>query len=191
MAAETVKGPGADAVDDRVSLVIFASDRGPGDAERTAIMSQAGNLLARNGARIVCLAEDGVFPLALLTTAHLAGADIELVCDRETELPPVLGDIEKTIIENGKARYETLAEKADCLVGLPGSLASVSSLFLTIAELETVRPMVFLNRNRAYEIIRGFSSDVFFHSFQKAHRNVQFVETVEEIWPRVQRLIGR
>jgi hypothetical protein len=39
------------------ALAVFASDKGPGDAERSSIMSQAGTLLARHGARIICLAD--------------------------------------------------------------------------------------------------------------------------------------
>ena len=48
-------------------IAVFASDRGPGDAERASLMSQAGSYFARRGARIVCLAEDDVIPVPLIT----------------------------------------------------------------------------------------------------------------------------
>jgi len=172
----------------QITVVVFASDQGPGDAERTAIMSQTGNILAKQKARIICLAQNDLLPMPLLTSAHLAGADIELICDKETDLPEALKDIDKTIIADAAERYKALAQVADCFIGLPGSLASATSFFLTIADLSASKPMVFLNKNRAFEILRGISVDVFAHSFQKAHRNVQFVETVDEIWPKIEKL---
>ena len=49
------------------TLAVFASDQGPGDPERASIMSQAGALLARRGARIVCLVEGNCVPVPLIT----------------------------------------------------------------------------------------------------------------------------
>ncbi len=172
------------------NLVVFASDQGPGDAQRTAIMSQTGNLLAKHGAKIVCLAENDIFPLPLITSAQLAGAEIELICDRQYSLPKTLKNITIHVIEKRDDRVKALAKIADCFICLPGSLASTTSHFLTIADLGAQKPMVFLNKNKAFEIVRGFSSDVFVHSFAKAHRNVQFVENVEDIWPRVEKLLA-
>ncbi|MDB5537996.1 MAG: hypothetical protein JWQ65_2871, partial [Devosia sp.] len=44
-------------------LAVFASDKGPGDAERASIMTQAGMYFARHGASIICVAENGVIPV--------------------------------------------------------------------------------------------------------------------------------
>ena len=52
------------------TLAVFASDQGPGDPERASIMSQAGALLARRGARIVCLVEGACVPVPLITAAR-------------------------------------------------------------------------------------------------------------------------
>ncbi len=172
------------------TLVVFASDQGPGDAARTSIMSQAGSVLAKNGAKLVCLAENDIVPLSFLTSARAAGGEVELICDAEYALPTSLEDISVCVIAEREARFAALAEMADCFIGLPGSLASVTAHYLTIARLGAKTPMVFLNQNNAYEIVRGFSADVFVHTFQEAHRKVQFVEHVEEIWPRVEKLLG-
>jgi len=174
----------------QITVVVFASDQGPGDAERTAIMSQTGNILAKQKAKIIALVQDDLLPLPLLTSARLAGADIELICDKEIDLPTALKDIDKTIIEDTAERHKALAQVADCFIGLPGSLASATGFFLTVADLGASKPMVFLNKNRAFEILRGISVDVLAHSFHKAHRNIQFVETVDEIWPKVEKLTG-
>lgn len=172
------------------TLVVFASDQGPGDAARTSIMSQVGSLLAKNGAKLVCLAENDIVPLPFLTSARAAGGEVELMCDAEYALPTSLEGITVQIIAKREARLSALAEMANCFIGLPGSLASVTAHYMTIAQLGAKTPMVFLNQNNAYEIVRGFSADVFVHTFQEAHRKVQFVENIEEIWPRVVRLLS-
>lgn len=42
-----------------------------------------------------------------------------------------------------------------------------------------------LNRHRAFEVVRGFAGDVMSHSVQGYDRNLQFAETVEELWNKV------
>ena len=51
---------------------IFASVKGPGDPERASLMSQTGTLFARRGAQLLCLWEEGVGPLPLMTAAQTA-----------------------------------------------------------------------------------------------------------------------
>ena len=172
------------------TIGVFASDQGPGDAARTAIMSDTGNMLARNGATLLALAERDMVPLPLLSSALAAGGKVELVCDKPCNLPPTLKDSSITIIPDRLERTRSMARRADCFVILPGSLSSATSHFLSISDQKSSPPMVFLNQNRAFEIVRGFSADVFVHTFPRAHRQVLFAETVEEIWPRVAKLIG-
>ena len=175
---------------DKPTLVIFASDQGPGDAERTSIMSQTGSLLAKHDVKLVCLSENGIMPLALLKSACTKGAQIELVCDAECELPKALQNITKRVIADRHDRLIELAKIADCFVILPGSLATATSHFLTIKELGAKVPMVFLNQNKAFEIVRGFSADVFVHTFPTAHKNLQFAEDVDDIWVKVSKALS-
>ena len=53
-------------------------------------MSQAGSFLARKGARLVCLAEDGVVPVPLVTSARTAGGEVTLIADDDYAEPPRL-----------------------------------------------------------------------------------------------------
>ena len=64
--------------DTHPTLGVFASDHGPGDAERASIMSQVGSFLARKGAKLVCLADGGV-PIPLVTSARTAGGEVTLL----------------------------------------------------------------------------------------------------------------
>lgn len=171
------------------TLVIFASDKGPGDATRTDIMSQAGSLLAKHGAKLVCLVESDDIPVPLLKSACAKGAEIELIADKEYILPNVLQNITTRVILDRAGRLAMLEKLADCFVILPGSLATATSHFLTIKELRTPVPMVFLNQNNAFEIVRGFSADVFAHTFQQAHKNMLFAENVDEIWDYISKLL--
>lgn len=175
---------------DKPTLVVFASDQGPGDAERTSIMSQTGKLLASKGVKLVFLVENGVVPMALLKSAFSRGAEVELICDGECDLPGGLKEVNRRTISEQNARYDALAEMADCFVILPGSLATAISHFQTVKELGAKVPMVFLNQNKAFEIVRGISADVFVHTFPTAHKNLQFAENVEDIWTKVSKVLG-
>ena len=48
------------------TVAVFASQRGPGDPERSSIMSQAGSYFARHGARIACLVDGTAVPVPLI-----------------------------------------------------------------------------------------------------------------------------
>lgn len=170
------------------TLAVFASDRGPGDAERASIMSQAGSYLARRGARLVCLAEDDVIAVPLITSARAAGGDVIIIADDETRVPNALLEIALERISDPEARLARLVALADGLVGLPGSLASAASLYaawIAAGAGNGRKPVVLLNRNRAFEVMRGYVADVVSHSVHKHDRIVQFTDQIEDLWNRI------
>ena len=114
-------------------VAIFASDRGPGDPDRASIMSQTGTYFAKRGARIVCLAESGVIPVPLITAARAAGGQVQIVADTSIVLPPALAGVEMEVLAMREERLERLAQVAQAYVALPGSLASASALFGSLA----------------------------------------------------------
>ncbi|MFD2648977.1 hypothetical protein ACFSX5_14400 [Devosia albogilva] len=176
----------------QITVAVFASDRGPGDAERASLMTQTGNYFARRGARILTLAEDGAPPVALITAARTAGGAVEVVADASIHLPPVLADVPVHVAGEGAERQALIASRTQALVGLPGSLASATALFATWSAARQqgrVLPVVLLNRHRAFEVVRGFSADVLSHSLKGHERAVQFADTVEDLWSRTQRLV--
>ena len=177
----------------RPTLAVFASDRGPGDAERASIMSQVGSYFARKGARIVCLAEGRSVAIPLVTSARANGGEIIVISDEEFSLPRALANIPLEQLADTDARLSRLASLADVFVGLPGSLASISSLYLTWlkAAAGTARkPVVLYNRNNAFEVLRGYSADILSHSIPHHDRLIQFADNVEDLWNRVNRLAG-
>lgn len=177
----------------RPTLAVFASDRGPGDAERASIMSQVGSYFARKGARIVCLAEGRSVAIPLVTSARANGGEILVISGEEFALPRALASIPLEQLADTEARLSRLAALADVFVGLPGSLASISNLYLAWlkAAAGTARkPVVLYNRNNAFEVLRGYSSDILSHSIPHHDRLIQFADNVEDLWNRVNRLAG-
>ena len=168
------------------TLGIFASDRGPGDPERMSLMTQAGTLFARRGARLLCLSEKGATPLPLLTAARTAGGTVSLLADEIPSLPPTMSDISVEVVSDRSARHAQLADASQVLVALPGSLASVTALFGAWASTRTKpKPVVMLNRHNAFEVVRGFAGDVLSHAVAGYDRNVQFADSVEDLWNKI------
>ncbi|GHA29606.1 hypothetical protein GCM10007989_26520 [Devosia pacifica] len=177
---------------DAPKLTVIASDRGPGDPERSSIMSQTGSYLAKRGARILCLAERGTLPIPLITAARTAGGSVEVLADESVSLPPALQAVPVTVIPDADERLAQLNDETDAFIGLPGSLASVSSLFHAWAAARganKARPVILLNRHRAFEVLRGFSADVLSHGLRDYDRAVQFADSIEDLWIRASRMI--
>ena len=167
-----------------LTVAIFASDRGPGDPERASLMGEVGRVFARKGARMLCLAEKGIIPVPLITAARMAGGMVEVVADASIVLPQALAEVPITMQPGQDERHAYLARSSAAFVALPGSLASVTSLFGAWASGAT-KPVVMLNRHRAFEVLRGFAADVLAASVANHDRNIQFADTVEDLWNKV------
>jgi predicted Rossmann-fold nucleotide-binding protein len=175
------------------TLAVFASDKGPGDAERSNIMTQAGLYFARHGATIVCVAENGVIPVPLVTAARTAGGNVRIIADGGITLPKALAGVRMDVVTDPPERMQLVASLADALVALPGSLASASALFGAWSAskgLGKLCPVVMLNRHRAFEVIRGYAADVLSPGLPGHERSVQFADTIEDLWSRVSRLVS-
>jgi hypothetical protein len=168
------------------TLAVFASDKGPGDAERSTIMSQAGALLARHKCRIVCIADETFDAIPLITAARAAGGSVLLLVDDGFVLPAGLAGVPIERIDEPEARLDRLGSLAEVIVGLPGSLASTAALYRTWQRRGAPRcPVVLLNHHRAFEAMRGFAADIFSHSIDHADRIVTFTDNVEDLWNKV------
>ena len=181
-----------DTISPPVVLAVFAATKGPGDPERASIMSQAGTYLAKRGAQLVCLAEKGVIPIPLITAARAAGGQVQIVGDDSIVLPPALSGVTMETLPTQAERFTRVAELAQGVVALPGSLASASGLFGTWAAAKAgakYLPVVMLNRHRAFEVMRGYAADVLSPGLPGHERAIQFADTVEDLWSRISRLV--
>ena len=174
---------------------IFASDHGPGDAERAAIMSQAGSYLARRGARLACVVDTiDTIPVPLLTSARTAGGDVILIGDESFSEPSYLTGVTVENAPTAEARLGRLAALSTLYVALPGSLASATALYRTWVRGgggAGRKPVVFFDRNGAFRVLRGFAADVLSTSIRSHDRYIQFADSVEDIWNKAAWLIDQ
>src|SRR6187402_71192 len=125
-------------------------------------MSQVGSLLARRGVRILCSGEN-YLPVPLITSARSAGGEVMVVADSDIAVPPALRGVAIERLAEPDDRIARIAELADGFVGLPGSLSSAAGLYRSWAASGgggSGKPVILLNRNRAFEVMRGMSADV-------------------------------
>ncbi len=177
-----------------LTLAVFASDKGPGDAERANIMSQVGSFFARNGARIVCLAEDRATAVPLVTSARTSGGEVIIVADSDFKAPAAMTGVPIERLADREARLQRMAELATVFVGLPGSLTSASSLYMSWVRAgggPGGKPVVLYNRNGAFEVMRGYAADVLSHGIRHHDRYVQFADSVEDMWNKINWLIAQ
>jgi len=178
----------AEPVSARPTLAVFASDRGPGDPERASIMSLAGGLIARHGARIVCLEHDNDLPIPLITAARAAGGEVLIVGDAVAHLPGALAGLPIERIADPEERLRRVSALAQAFVGLPGSLASTGDLYrcwVRAGSGASGKPVVLLNRNRAFEVLRGLSADILSHSVKRHDRLTVFTDNIDDLWNRI------
>jgi predicted Rossmann-fold nucleotide-binding protein len=170
------------------ALAVFASDKGPGDAERAPLMTQAGTAIARHGGRIICLADGALEAIPLITSARAAGGDVLIVADADFVAPAALSDVPVERIDDPEARVRRVGELAQAFVGLPGSLASAAALYRTWVRAgagASRKPVVLLNHHRAFEAMRGMATDVLSHSVNHADRVVVFTDNVDDLWNKI------
>jgi hypothetical protein len=157
-------------------------------------MSQAGSFLARKGARLVCLAEDGVVPVPLVSSARTAGGEVTLIADADYSEPSALAGVTVEHLAAPADRLARLAALAQIYVALPGSLASATSLYRTWVRGgggAGRKPVVFFDRNGAFKVLRGYAGDVLSNSIPAQDRYLQFADSIEDIWNKVTWLVDQ
>ena len=174
---------------------IFASDQGPGDAERSTIMSQAGSYLARKGARLACVVDTpDTIPVPLLTSARTAGGEVILIGDESFSEPSYLNGVRVEHAATADERYALLASMATLYIALPGSLASAIALYKTWVRGgggPGRKPVVFYDRNGAFKVLRGYAFDVISTSIKGHDRYLQFADSLEDVWGKASWLIDQ
>ena len=184
-AIDTAQGP---------SLAVFADATLSGDADYTRVLSNAGTLFARNGARLICLAEGGAYCRPLVVAARAAGGAVTLLSDGSHDSARLVDGCTVEAIEDEEVRYQHLADLADAFVGFPAGLMQVRALFnawVMAGAGASGKPVALLNRNRAYEVLRGYFVDVVTHSLADSDRLTVFADTPEDLWNELQQVLDR
>ena len=117
----------ASPIQSSIAVAIFASDKGPGDPERASLMGEVGRVFARKGARMLCLAENGIIPVPLITAARTAGGAVEIVADAIQQLsgrPAVRTDAILSTRDLTRARQ--IREFAESTLDKPVTLTDIA-----------------------------------------------------------------
>ena len=175
-------------------LAVFADATAPGDADFPDVLAATGALLGEAGARIVCLSTNGAYCLPLVDAACTAGAEVTILSDGVLEPGGLAVGTHVEVIAEEDARLQHLSETVDAFVGLPAGIATMGALFnvwVLAGGGSSGKPVALLNRNRAFEVLRGYAMDVVSHSLTNSDRLVLFADTVEDLWARLDRALAQ
>lgn len=174
-----------------LTLAVFASEKGPGDAARADTMSQVGSFLAKKGARILCaVGKEGV-SVPLVKSARAAGGEVTLLALEDFIAPSALAAVQVERLADAGVMRARLHELADAYIGLPGSLSSATSMFATWSAIGGQKPVALFNRNRSFEIVRGFGVDILAHSKKNWERDLLVSDNLEDLWNRLGRMLAK
>ena len=175
-------------------LAVFADATAPGDADFPRVLSTAGALLGEAGAHLVCLSANGAYCRPLVVAACAAGAEVTILSDGTLDASTLADGIHVEVIAEEDARFQHLSDMVDAFIGFPAGIATVRALFnvwVLAGGGSSGKPVALLNRNRAYEVLRGYAMDVVSHSLTNSDRLVLFSETVEDLWARLDRALAQ
>jgi len=172
------------------ALAIFASDKGPGDAGRSSIMSETGTFLAKKGVRIICLVNQSGLSVPLVKSARAAGGEVLVIADDKFVMPPAISGIDVERFATLAERRQRVGELSNALLGLPGSLDSVTNLYETWVATGGQKPVALLNRHRAYEVLRGFAADIYGYTVSDWERRLQISENLDELWNKLTKVLA-
>lgn len=173
----------------RLTVAVFADC---GQTGHGALYRKAGEALAERGIAIAVVGVTEHYPADLVAAALAKGGEVTLTCadaDRPGTLPKKL----KVVPANDARDAGRLAaQSAGALIGLPGEIAASAALYRAWADVggnASGKPVGLLNRKRAFEIVRGFVSDVANPGLGTTDRLVVFAESVDDLIGKLRRLV--
>lgn len=171
-------------------LAVFASDKLPGGAARASLLVQAGTLLAKKSVEIVVPAIEGNVCMPLIAAASSAGGKVVIVAEPGFALPRALPNVSVEMPGDPAACQQRVAELADAYFLLPLGLKAVSFFHATWVRGgggKAGKTVAMLNRDRAFEVMRGYVADVVSHSLRNIENYAIFSDSVEDLWNRLAR----
>ncbi|MCB1516028.1 MAG: hypothetical protein KDJ19_00190 [Hyphomicrobiaceae bacterium] len=169
------------------TIAVF-SGIGGAHASRAQVFAQAGSFLAKKGARLMAVEGVAGLPLTTLSAARSASAEIEIVVSDVFQVPKALSEASVIRSANLEDRMRIMRERADAIAVLPGALALANDLYRATLMEPGVPPVILLNHDNAFEVLRGFVVDVFTHNHPNPDRVMQVADSLEDMWNRIQRL---
>jgi len=175
------------------TIAVYASATADGDPDWAKVMTNVGMVLARNNVRMVCPAGDGMLCRPLVTSARSAGGTVLLIADSALDDASVPSGVLVEIVDEVHARRQRISDLAEAFIGLPCTLTAIQSLYaswILSGGGESGKPVALLNRNRAFEVFRGYTNDVLSQGLENADRLMMFSENFDELWGKLRRTLG-
>lgn len=150
-----------------------------------------GEALARRKVHLICVAFNGQWPRALVDSALAHGGKVTVYTSGSEPLAVPRG----VAVENADDARSAGARAAllgQVLIALPGGLAPIAALYNAWADgggSEGGKPVGLLNRNNAFEVVRGFLSDIAGTGLGGIDHLVQVSDNFEDLWTRLSRVL--
>lgn len=174
------------------SVAIFAG-RIPGQEKGwNKIIASAGALCARNGWRIIMLADGANVCAPLLAAACEAGSRVMVVGTELVDAQSLPDGVELVVVDEEAERLQRVSDLVDGFLVLPTTLTSIREMYkvwVLAGGGSSGRPVAMLNRNRAFEVFRGYTQDVLTPSIANSERLLMFADTLDELVPRLQKVL--
>lgn len=174
---------------DLATIAVFA------DAGVTPYQAQyryVGEVIARKRARLVCLSAGDDWSGALVDSAIAHGGAVTLVVSGGRAMAGVPRGVTIEHAPDRRAAGLRAAQVSQALIGLPGGLDSTAALYRAWTDAggsASGKPVGLLNRRQAFEVVRGFLTDVAAVGLGGIDHLVQVSENFDDLWARLDRLV--
>jgi hypothetical protein len=171
------------------SVAVFADC---GVTAHQAQYRQAGASVARHGARLICVARNGQWPQALIDSAFAAGGAITVFTGPGEANLGLPHGIVLERCETDQDAAVSAVRQSQAIIGLAGGIDTAAALYAAwtgAGGANSQRPVGLLNRDRAYEVVRGFVGDIAANGRGGVDGLIQFSDSFEDLWNRLTRLV--
>lgn len=170
------------------SVTVFADC---GVTPHQAQYRHVGEALARKKARLICVACNGQWPRALVDSALGHGGKVT-VCAAGDETLDVPRGVVIERADSVRAAGECAALLGQALIALPGGMGAVATLYNAWSDSggpQGGRPVGLLNRHAAFEVVKGFLTDIAAVGLGSVDQFVQVSDNFEDLWTRLARIV--
>lgn len=174
------------------TVAVFANRLSDADKGWEKLVAEAGRLCGRNDWQVLVLAQGGDICRPLLSAARDSGAEVVVLADESLEPSSLPKGVLLEVVPDEAARLAHVSDLADGYLVMPTSLAAIRDLHRCWALSgggSGGRPVAMLNRNRAFEVFRGYAQDILNQSISNSERVLMFADALDELVPRLQRAL--
>ncbi|GGA54904.1 hypothetical protein [Pelagibacterium lentulum] len=173
----------------RPVITVFADS---GATPFDGVYAYAGDAIGKKAGHIICPLREGLWPKALVNAAlKHAKTQITFVTTPETVLVDIPAGIDIETAQDHRAANMRAASLGQTIVGLPANFGTISALYTAWADLggaQSGKTVGLLNRKNAFEVVRGFFTDVAAVGIGNIDHLIQISDNFDDLLNRLMRL---